>query len=149
MKNAFLASLSTPPSGVTDLPKLTVAASNLQLCEVLNAALDNDSYQLHIASSATECLNHLTDTKIVFVDLILEDMDGLSLIEEIRLRHRGMHIIAIMCKNELATIDMSAEEVTLMASRSGANAVFIAPFNLAELLTTVERFCETACEATA
>lgn len=146
MKNASSAAISTPSSNMTELPKLTVAASNLQLCQVLNAALDNDSYQFHIASSATECLNQLTDTQVVFVDLILEDMDGLSLIEEIRMRHRGMHIIAIMCKDELATIDMSAEEVTLMAARSGANAVFIAPFNLGELLTTVERFCENSYE---
>lgn len=124
------------------LPKLTLAASSEHLHEVLKATLDPQHYQLLTAHSATECLNIIDDSKIVFVDLILEDMDGLSLIEEIRSRHRTMHIIAIMCKDELAVIDMSADNIKLMAAQSGANAVFLAPFNLAELLTTVDRFCE-------
>lgn len=124
------------------LPKLTLAASSEHLHEVLKATLDPLHYQLLAAHSATECLKIIEDSKVVFVDLILEDMDGLSLIEEIRSRHRTMHIIAIMCKDELAAIDMTADNIKLMAAQSGANAVFIAPFNLAELLTTVDRFCE-------
>ena len=49
-----------------------------------------------------------------------------------------------MCKKELAAIDMSAESITLMASKCGANAVFTAPFNLAELLATIDRFLEAS-----
>ncbi|MBT6578969.1 MAG: hypothetical protein HOO01_01770 [Cellvibrionales bacterium] len=42
---------------------------------------------------------------------------------------------------------MTAESITLMASQCGANAVFTAPFNLAELLATIDRFLETSAAA--
>ena len=67
-------------------------------------------------------------------------MDGLSLIEELREEYRGLHIIAVMNKESLELVNLTADNITLMAAQSGANAVFIAPFNLAELVATVERF---------
>ena len=115
------------------LPLLTLVSSTANLHDVLTSAIDPHHYQLLTGES-----------KIALVDLILEDMDGLSLIEELRARDRSLHIIAVMCKKELAAIDMSAESITLMASQCGANAVFTAPFNLAELLATIDRFLETA-----
>ena len=129
-------------------PTVTLIANNEQLSDVLTASL-TPSYQLNSAQRATDGLALLenSNSKIVFVDLILDDIDGLSLIEEIRTRYRCLHIVAIMCKNELASVDLTAESITLMAAQSGANGVFIAPFNLAELLTTVERFCEAAIES--
>jgi DNA-binding response OmpR family regulator len=77
---------------------------------------------------------------VVIVDLMLNDMDGLSLIEELREQYRGLHIIAVMNKESLELVNLTADNITLMAAQSGANAVFIAPFNLAELVATVERF---------
>ncbi len=133
------------------LTELTLVASNQQLHKVLATSLNGDAgFHLHRSETATACLETLdkSNSKIVFVDLILEDMDGLSLIEEIRSRYRCLHIVAIMCKNELAAIDLPVENIKIMAAQSGANAVFLAPFNLAELLTTIERFCEAAAEPT-
>ena len=45
-----------------------------------------------------------------------------------------------MNKESLELVNLTADNITLMAAQSGANAVFIAPFNLAELVATVERF---------
>mgnify|MGYP005627535493 FL=1 len=141
------------------LPLLTLVTSNQNLQDVLKSSIDSQRYQLLTANTASEGLDLIsghpqtadakkTDVaKIALVDLILEDMDGLSFIEELRARHRGLHIIAIMCKKELAAIDMTAESITLMASQCGANAVFTAPFNLAELLATIDRFLETSAAA--
>ncbi|HAW14729.1 MAG TPA: hypothetical protein DCW37_05940 [Cellvibrionales bacterium] len=138
------------------LPLLTLVTSNQNLQDVLHSSIDAQRYQLLTANTASEGLTIIdgqpqtdgsknTDVaKIALIDLILEDMDGLSFIEELRARHRGLHIIAIMCKKELAAIDMSAENITLMASKCGANAVFTAPFNLAELLATIDRFLEAS-----
>ncbi|MDG1292968.1 MAG: hypothetical protein P8O99_02525 [Pseudomonadales bacterium] len=138
------------------LPLLTLVTSNQNLQDALHSSIDTQRYQLLTANTASEGLTIInghpqadgsknTDVaKIALIDLILEDMDGLSFIEELRARHRGLHIIAIMCKKELAAIDMSAESITLMASKCGANAVFTAPFNLAELLETIDRFLEAS-----
>ena len=71
---------------------------------------------------------------------MLNDMDGLSLIEELREQFRDLHIIAVMNKESLELVNLTSDNITLMAAQSGANAVFIAPFNLAELVATVERF---------
>ena len=132
---------SSPINNASHLPLLTLVTSNQNLQDVLHSSIDARRYQLLTANTASEGLTIIdghpqTDGS--------EDMDGLSFIEELRARHRGLHIIAIMCKKELAAIDMSAESITLMASKCGANAVFTAPFNLAELLATIDRFLETS-----
>ena len=148
----------SPLQNDSTLPLLTLVTSNENLQDVLKSSIDSQRYQLLTANTASEGLNlidglPLTDgakktdvAKIALVDLILEDIDGLSFIEELRARHRSLHIIAIMCKKELAAIDMTAESITLMASKCGANAVFTAPFNLSELLATIDRFLETSAE---
>lgn len=149
---------SSPTNNASHRPLLTLVTGSQNLQDVLHSSIDAQRYQLLTANTASEGLTIIdghpqadnskntdtTKTKIALVDLILEDMDGLSFIEELRARHRGLHIIAIMCKKELAAIDMSAESITLMASKCGANAVFTAPFNLAELLATIDRFLETS-----
>lgn len=130
-------------------PLITLVSSSPNLHNVLTSAIDTQHYELATAKTASESLDIIGDSKIALVDLILEDMDGLSLIEEFRARHKSLHIIAIMCKKELAAIEMSAESITLMASQAGANAVFIAPFNLAELLATIDRFLEASSQSSA
>ncbi len=128
---------------------LTLTENSQQLRGILESALDSNLYRLVSAQSASECLQIVEGSKIAFVDLILNDMDGLSLIEELRAHHRQMHIIAVLRKEEFNSLDITADSIKLMASQSGANAVFIAPFNLGELIQTVERFCDLTVDISA
>tara|TARA_B100000767_G_scaffold275089_1_gene310380 strand:+ start:4564 stop:4995 length:432 start_codon:yes stop_codon:yes gene_type:complete len=119
---------------------LALASNNHELRHILRSVLDASDYDLQSSKNASKCLAIAHQCQVVIVDLMLNDMDGLSLIEELREQYRGLHIIAVMNKNSLETVNLTADNITLMASQSGANAVFIAPFNLAELVATVDRF---------
>ncbi len=119
---------------------LAFASNNHQLQHILKSVLDTDDYHLQSSKNASKCLEIAHQCQVVIVDLMLNDMDGLSLIEELREQYRGLHIIAVMNKESLELVNLTADNITLMAAQSGANAVFIAPFNLAELVATVERF---------
>ena len=119
---------------------LAFASNNHQLQHVLKSVLETDDYHLQSPRNASKCLEIAHQCQVVIVDLMLNDMDGLSLIEELREQYRGLHIIAVMNKESLEIVNLTADNITLMAAQSGANAVFIAPFNLAELVATVKRF---------
>ena len=118
---------------------LTLTESQQKLLPVLEAVLDRSSYTLQHAENAGQCLKFVQHSQLVLVDLFLDDIDGLSLIEEIRLQQPQAPIIAFLCNENADVLDLSETEITLMATQSGASAVFIAPYNLAELLTTIER----------
>ena len=90
--------------------------------------LDTDDYHLQSSKNASKCLEIAHQCQVVIVDLMLNDMDGLSLIEELREQFHGLYIIAVMNKESLELINLTADNITLMAAQSGANAVFIAPF---------------------
>ena len=87
---------TSPLQNDSTLPLLTLVTSNENLQDVLKSSIDSQRYQLLTANTASEGLNlidglPLTDgakktdvAKIALVDLILEDIDGLSFIEELR-----------------------------------------------------------------
>ena len=82
------------------------------------------------------------DNALVFVDLLLEDRDGLSLIEKIRNDYHGLNIIAFMPENSIIQGTLENLELRSQAEAAGANAVLIAPFNLHEIVSTIRRMVE-------
>lgn len=84
------------------------------------------------------------DNALVFVDLFLEDRDGLSLIENIRNDYHGLNIIAFLPENSIIQGALENLELRNQAEAAGANAVLIAPFNLHEIVSTVRRLAEEA-----
>ena len=148
---------------------ICIAESSPCLQSVLSSALAPAQYKLITAQNAVDCINVVSDMDIIFVDLVLEDMDGLSLIEELRTAHRLAQIqsnsarkqvgngdvtntaafnagtpsiVAFLARGALEKVDLSVDEIRQMAIQSGADAVFVAPFNLGELMSTIARFCE-------
>ncbi len=132
---------TAPHSGEPSLPvtRLLVTESQAKLYPVLCSALESTHYQIVNCETATDCLKMHGDCQVALVDLFLDDLDGLSLIEELRLVRRDMPLIAFACHERLREIDLSADEVLAQASGSGADAVYIAPFNLGELIATLDR----------
>ena len=127
---------------------ILLVETNDSLRAALGESIEDNGYQLLGASGSADALQHCGKANIAIVDLILDDIDGLSLIEDIRARQKEVRIIAALpSRSARKMLDMEDKDIIKMAQQSGANAVFIAPFNLGELLTTVERFAET--EATA
>ena len=75
--------------------KITVVESNPQLQSVLGNILDHNFNSIQGMESASQCLQSVQDN-LYLVDLMLEDMDGLSLIEEIRAQKPRVPIIAFI-----------------------------------------------------
>lgn len=121
--------------------KLVVVESTPYMQVMLEAAL-GDTAQVLQLGSAMECLAELDSSSCVFVDLMLEEIDGLSLIEKIRLRNRNIPVAAFVASTEITSLEIDASATRSMAHQSGADAVFITPFNPGEILHTVSQFIE-------
>ena len=99
--------------------------------------------------SAKACLETMRDA-VYLVDLMLEDMDGLSLIEEIRMRKPDIPVIAFIATTSTPDFELEEQALRKMAFQSGANALFIAPLNLGEIVGTLDRLAlEYQAEAVA
>lgn len=121
--------------------KLLVVENAPYMQVMLEAALGEhtDVQQL---GGAMECLADLDSASCVFVDLMLEEIDGLSLIEKIRMRNSTVPVAAFVASAEFTALDIDASATRTMAHQSGADAVFITPFNLGEIVHTVSQFLE-------
>ncbi|NNL10802.1 MAG: response regulator [Pseudomonadales bacterium] len=121
--------------------KLIVVESAPYMQVMLDAALGDKTQVLQLGG-AMECIGELDSASCIFVDLMLEEIDGLSLIEKIRLRNRDIPVAAFVASTELNSLDIDATATRSMAHQSGADAVFITPFNLGEIMQTVTQFLE-------
>lgn len=123
-------------------PKKLVVVENTPYMQVMLEAALGDSAEVQQLGGAMECIAELDSASCIFVDLMLEEIDGLSLIEKIRLRNRTIPVAAFVSSSELASLDIDASATRSMAHQSGADAVFITPFNLGEIILTVSQFLE-------
>ena len=94
--------------------RLIVAETEPYLQVILDAALGESAKVEHISQSK-ECLAELENVDAVFVDLMLDDLDGLSLIETIRLRDRELPIIAFVTQNEIVSLNIQEAATRAMA----------------------------------
>ncbi|MGB5326335.1 MAG: response regulator [Pseudomonadales bacterium] len=123
-------------------PKKLIVVENTPYMQVILEAALGDGAEVQQVGGTMECIAALDSAACIFVDLMLEEIDGLSLIEKIRLRNRTIPVAAFVSSSELASLDINASATRSMAHQSGADAVFITPFNLGEIILTVSQFLE-------
>lgn len=121
--------------------QLIVVETNPYLQVILDAAL-GETAEVNHAHSSDLCLAAIESTSAMFVDLMLEDVDGLSLIEKIRMKDAQIPIIAFVAQTEIGSLQIEEAATRSMAEQCGADAVFFAPFNLGEILHTTTRMLE-------
>jgi len=119
-------------------PLIVVVENTPHLSLVLEGVPNRQYSAISSANSARECLESLCDA-VFLVDLMLEDMDGLSLIEEIRMQKPYAPVIAFIPARSSEHLELEEKSLRKMAAQSGANALFIAPFNLGEITGTIDR----------
>lgn len=121
---------------------ITVIESTNYLHSVLSTAFDSNQHQITHADNAKQGFEQLPATSLVCVDLLLDDVDGMSLIEDIRLAHPKLPIVAYINKENCSSFDLEAQQIRAMAEASGANAVIFTPINLGELIHTINRLLQ-------
>ena len=138
---------------------VVIVEGSPQLASVLATVLDTNQYPVTQLSCARDCLQSLPGQNGVtyLVDLLLEDMDGL-LIEELRMQQPQASVVAFLSQptGKTGSADSNMEDMLeeqslrKLTERSGADALFVAPFNLGEIVCTIERLAAlTSAEAVA
>jgi DNA-binding response OmpR family regulator len=127
------------------IKSIAVVESTPKFSDIIRPAIDQALGHTHQLETAKDCLQNLNHSAYL-VDLMLEDVDGLSLIEDIRFKGGKMPVVAFMNTNSMNELDMEEQGLRKMALDAGANALFLAPFNLCELVQTLQRLCSQSPE---
>jgi two-component system alkaline phosphatase synthesis response regulator PhoP len=107
---------------------------NLQ--EALKLNLELESYSVTAASDGTEALQLLDQEHfdLMILDVMLPELDGISVCERVRLENNDIPILILSAKNT------SADRVNGL--KKGADDYLTKPFNLEELLLRVQKLLE-------
>ena len=99
---------------------------------LLEAVLKRDGFQVSLFESATKALEgDIQDVDLVLSDIKMPEMDGLTLIEELRKKEPNLPIILVTAHGCL--------ESAIQAMRAGAFDYIVKPVKFAELKLSVDR----------
>jgi len=106
------------------------------LHEALKLNLELEGYDITSAYDGTQALNKVGQEyfDLIIMDVMLPEVDGISVIESIRLHNNDVPILILSAKNT------SADRVNGL--KKGADDYLTKPFNLEELLLRVHKLIE-------
>ena len=115
------------------LPTILIADDDRSIRTVLTQALGRAGYQVRATSSAATLWRWVEDGEgdVVITDVIMPDENGLDLIPRIRRVRPELPVIVMSAQSTLTT--------AVQATQRGAFDYLPKPFDLTELLATVER----------
>lgn len=118
------------------MPSILIVDDEPGLLASLVMAFQKQGYQARGAASGVEALGKLREAAVdvVLTDIVMPGMDGLALMDRIRVDYRDT---AIILMTGGATV-----ESAVRALKGGASDYVVKPFRLAEILHVVERCCE-------
>ena len=104
---------------------------NLQ--EALRLNLELEGYEITVASDGAEALRKVEQEyfDLIILDVMLPEIDGISVCETIRLQHRQVPILMLSARSS------SADRV--LGLKKGADDYLTKPFNAEELLLRIEK----------
>jgi two-component system alkaline phosphatase synthesis response regulator PhoP len=106
------------------------------LHETLKLNLEMEGYEVTSAFDGAEALNKVSNEyfDLIIMDIMLPELDGISVTESIRVNHNEVPILMLSARNS------SADKV--LGLRKGADDYLTKPFNLEELLLRVGKLIE-------
>jgi CheY-like chemotaxis protein len=116
-----------------DRRRVLVVDDDPQLRELLQDVLADEGYVVQSANHGAAALDVLGTwhPDVILLDLMMPVMDGMSFRAEQRRRELALEVPIVVLS--------AAREARLTAMALGATATLAKPFDLAELLDTVER----------
>jgi len=107
---------------------------NLQ--EALKLNLELEHYEVSCASDRLEALKKINQEyyDLIILDIMLPEADGISVVENIRLKNLDVPVLMLSARSS------SADRV--MGLKKGADDYLTKPFNLEELLLRVDKLIE-------
>ena len=121
---------------MSEKKKILVIDDEHAIRRFLRASLESAEYQVFEASSAGSGINQVASVNpdVILLDLGLPDLDGLKVIEEIRIWTK-IPIIVLSARGK--------EQDKVLALDSGANDYLTKPFSVQELQARIRVFLRT------
>lgn len=115
--------------------QILVVDDSESIREVVSFTLENEGYDVKVGNDGTDALKYLDGSPIdlVITDLHMPEMDGISLIKEIRAKDEYKHIPILFLTTE------SQASKKKEAKDAGATGWIIKPFVPAKLLAALKK----------
>jgi two-component system response regulator AtoC len=117
------------------MTKILIVDDEPALRFAVEEALSAHGFDVVTADGGTAALGKLDDVDVVVSDYMMPDMDGMMLLDKIRLANPSLPVILITAHG--------SERLAVRALKQGAYDYLSKPFDNDELLYTVERAAET------
>ncbi|ANE51993.1 response regulator transcription factor [Flavisolibacter tropicus] len=114
-------------------PSILLVEDEENLHEALKLNLDLEGYSITSAFDGAAALKAVQEEyfDLIIMDIMLPEIDGISVIQTIRLTHTEVPILILSAKNN--------SEDRVLGLKKGADDYLTKPFNLEELLLRVEK----------
>ncbi|MEW6572867.1 MAG: sigma-54 dependent transcriptional regulator [Bacillota bacterium] len=119
------------------MPRILVVDDEKSVCQMLRDLLEAEGYEVAVALDASEALNVLySDEEInaVLVDVRMPEVDGLEFFAQVRREGYGVPVIVMTA--------YGTTDTAIQAMKLGAFDYVLKPFNIEELLMTVQKAIE-------
>lgn len=114
--------------------KILILEDNEFLLKAMNSALTNEGYSVDLFTDGQDALNALVDGYNCFIlDINVPSLDGISILESIRMTHDEIPVIIISSNHDLDRVEASYEK--------GCNDYLKKPFHMYELIKKIKMLC--------
>jgi two-component system alkaline phosphatase synthesis response regulator PhoP len=114
------------------IPRILLVEDEKGIREALKMNLELEGYEVVTATNGTDALKRFNDQRfnLVMLDIMMPEMSGIEVCEQIRLENRDVPIVFLTAKD-------SRNDV-VEGLRKGADDYIVKPFNLEEMLLRVK-----------
>lgn len=114
-------------------PSILLVEDEENLQDALKLNLEMEGYEITVAENGVKALKAVNQEyfDLVILDIMLPELDGLSVLETLRLKNSDLPVLILSAKNA------SADRITGL--KKGADDYLTKPFNLEELLLRVNK----------
>jgi two-component system response regulator AtoC len=119
------------------MARILVIDDDRSICETLELYLTEEGYEVHTALTGTDGLNKFVQVQpdLVILDIRLPDIDGFTVLEEIREDDEDAKVIMITAFHDMDT--------TIRAMKAGAYDYIHKPINIDELEVSLQKALKT------
>ncbi|TAG12505.1 MAG: DNA-binding response regulator [Sphingobacteriia bacterium] len=119
-----------------DKANILIVEDELNLHEALRLNLEMEGYEVSSAYDGNEALCQISNAyfDLIIMDIMLPELDGISITENVRVHNNNVPILMLSAKNAPAD--------KVLGLKKGADDYLSKPFNLEELLIRVAKLIE-------
>ena len=113
--------------------RILVVDDEAQVRTMIRSTLERQGLDVDVAASGRQALEllELNNFDLVLTDIVMQDVNGIALLERIRLRHPDLPVVMVTAVHDIG--------VAIDSMRRGAYDYLLKPFENEQLMSTVRR----------